>query len=458
MNITTRLRTPLLAACVPLLTLALLAMPARADDEANGSIDRLEKLLLEQSRQIQALREQLATRTPPPPSLPPTQAPPTRAAPADDLAAPVPSTATIAPPREVLLTQQRLERTGQGLAGLRWGGYASLEYTGGTDRNSHFDVHRMVLQFDGQVTDCIDVQGEIEFEHGGIGGGNRDGDVELEQFAFAWHLSDAFNLKIGAPLVPFGRYNLHHDDPLNDFTVRPWVARTMVPTGYAEPGVGVFGSWQVGCGTFSYDVLLSNGLADGFTNSGGVRGSRHSWKSDNNENKQLWGRFTYTQARGFFDYVEAGLSGTWGRYDDAGDNDLFGFAADLLLRKGPFEFQGEYYRYDIDRDALDPAAAVRGMDALRLELAYHFFPCSWRACKNCLVQDTSLFTLAARYQTMDLDDRVRGASFNDDAESWTVGLNYRLNERTVVRLDHQWVLPERAGDERLWSLSFSSYF
>ena len=46
--------------------------------------------------------------------------------------------------------------------------------------------------------------------------------------------------------------------------------------------------------------------------------------------------------------------------DDADDNDLFGFAADWLMRKGPFEFQGEWFIYDIERGKLVLQDADRG--------------------------------------------------------------------------------------------------
>ncbi len=453
---------------------------ARADDESR--LDRLERLLEQQASQIEALRRELeAARRP---SRPGPQAPPPQAAPpgtrpvAPGLAQPGPDTIPVPTPVPVppqaqapvgMPSPQNIGRPMRNLGGaaqlsqsglgtMRWGGYVQLTYRGSTQKNSYFDLHRLVLMFDTQITQCVDASMEFEIEHGGIGGGDRDGDVKLEHFTVNWRLADEFNIKVGAPLVPFGRYNLFHDDPLNDFTLRPWVARYMVPTGYGQPGIGLFGSTQAGCGTLSYDMLIGNGFDDGFTDSGGVRDARHSWKSDNNENKQVWGRLSYIEARRFFDYFEAGVSGTWGRYDDAGDNNLFGFAADVLIRKGPLELQAEYHGYDIERDAADPATAVRGQSAWFAQLAYHFFPCPWRRCTSCLVQDTSHFTLAARYQGMNLDDRVRGASFNDDLRGFTLGLNYRLNERTVFRLDHQWLEPEKASSEREWSFSFSSYF
>ena len=435
--------------------LTALAPSARAEEPPEVRLERLERMLAAQAQQVEALRAELAAARSAPP------APQTQAPPPTDL---VPGPAVVPAPRPSLGTDPRLsDRLLAGPraatpAGVRWGGYVTLEYIGATNANSYFDLHRAILALDADVTDCIDVAAEFEYEHGGIGGG-RTGDVEVEHFTVTWHVNDSLWVKLGAPLVPFSRFNLFHDDPLNDFTKRPWTARYMVPTGYGQPGIGLGGSCPLAGGAFTWDTLISSGFADGFTNSGGVRGSRQAWDTDNNENKQLWGRASWVQGgRRALDYLEIGASLTWARYDDAGDNDLWGFGVDVLAREGPFEFQGEYIRFDLERDALDPATAVRGQDGLWMQLAYHFMPCALRGCQSCVVRDTSHFTLAVRYQTIDLDDRRTGSHFNDDLEGWTVGLNYRLTERTVFRLDHQWLDAARAGDEREWTFSFSTYF
>ena len=346
-----------------------------------------------------------------------------------------------------------------GGGGVQWGGYYGFEYFAPSGaKKSFFDLHRLILSGDAAITDRIDLQFELEVEHGGIGN-ELDGDVNFEYAEVVFHVSDAFNPKLGGLLVPFGRFNLHHDDPINDFALRPFVARYLVPTGFGQPGIGVEGSLPFGCGhTFSYDAALTNGLEDAFTDDRGARTARQPWDGDNNDSKQVWGRTAVTWCTGFLDYLETGVSGTWSRYDDAGDNDLSGFGVDLLLRKGPFEVKGEYVRYDLERDAADPAGATEGLDATWLEAAYHFFPAFWQGCRGAFLQDTSLFTLAVRWQQMDLNDRVRGAAFEDDLSAWSVGLNLRITERTVLRVDHTWYDAAKADDYEEFAFSFATYF
>jgi hypothetical protein len=320
------------------------------------------------------------------------------------------------------------------------------------------DLHRLILQMDASIGDRIDLTGEIEIEHGGPND-ELQGELVLEQLVAAFRVSDAFVPKAGVLLAPFGRYNLFHDDPLNDFTQRPLTARYLVPTGFGQPGLGAEGVLPFGCGhTLAYDFAVTNGFRDDFSAGSGVRDARQRWNQDNNEDKQLWGRLNATLATRFLDRLELGVSGTWARYDDAGRRDLWGTGVDFLVRKGPFEARGEYLRYDLDRDPAAPATAPRGLWGLWLEAGWHFFPRGLCRLGPPFVNDTSHFTLAARYQQTNLNDRLRGGHVNDDVRAWSVGLNYRITERTVFRIDHTWFEIEGFPDRREFTASLSTYF
>lgn len=416
---------------------------ARADDGTEERIQRLEALLREQAEQVDRLRRDLDAARRDGVASRPT---------AEELQAAV-GAYVRAQPDGVLVAPTTHATPG----GLRWGGYFHWRFQDGSEDNSFFDQHRLILQAGADITECIDFDMEVEIEHGGISD-EIEGEVVLEKAEVKFHLRDAFVPKVGWLLVPFGRYNLHHDDPLNDLTNRPFTARFLVPTGFGQPGVGVEGSAPFGCEhVFSYDVAVTNGYRDAFTADEGVREARQA--EDENDGKQVWGRVAVTwNTGGVLDYLETGVSGTWGVYDDADENELTGYALDVLLRKGPFEAKAEWVAYDYERNASDPVDAVRGQSGLWVEGAWHFMPCAMRACRSCLVQDTSLFTLVARWQTMDLDDRVDGATFEDDLEALTVGLNYRITERTVIRVDHTWYDAEDGEDTTEWTLSVSTYF
>jgi outer membrane receptor protein involved in Fe transport len=341
--------------------------------------------------------------------------------------------------------------------GVRWGGYFHWLYKADSKDPTEFSLLRLVLAADAEITDKIDFSSEIEFENGGISDENA-GEVVIEKAEVAFHCCDAFTPKLGWLLVPFGRYNRYHDDPMNDFSERPFTADKLVPTGFGQPGIGVEGAMPFGGGhVFSYDVALTNGYKDAFTADEGVRDARH--EGDENDGKQVWGRAAVRwDARCALDALETGISGTYGIYDLADRNAITGFAADFLLRKGPFEMRCEYVAYHYDRNAFDPAGSIEGQNALWLEAAWHFMPTSLLCTRNCVTTETSLFTLAVRYEQQDLDDHVRGATFEDDLRAWSVGLNYRVTERTVFRVDHTWFDAETEPDTTRWAMSFSTYF
>jgi hypothetical protein len=342
-------------------------------------------------------------------------------------------------------------------SGLRWGGYFHWRFEDDSAESSFFDQHRLVLTADAAISNCIDFAMEVEIEHGGVSD-EIEGEVVLERGELRFHLTDALTAKVGWLLVPFGRYNSAHDDPWNDLTDRPFTARYLVPTGFGQPGLGVEGSAPFGCGhLLSYDVVLTNGYRDAFDAEEGVRGGRQA--EDANDGKQAWGRLAVAwDTRGAFDRVETGVAGTYGIYDARNDAAIRGYALDLLVRRGPFEVKAEYVGYAYERGADAAPDAVERQSGAWVEAAYHFFPCPWRGCRSCLVTDTSLFTLVARWQTMDLDDHVRGATFEDDLDAFTLGLNYRITERTVLRVDHSWLDAQDEDDRTLWTVSVSTFF
>jgi len=341
--------------------------------------------------------------------------------------------------------------------GVRLGGYTTFSWLDPRDEPARFDLDRLVFTVSGSVSDGIDFLTEIEFEGGGITD-EFDGEIAIEQAMVTFHLSELFNPKFGWLLIPFGRYNLYHDDPLNDFTVRPFTARYLVPTGFGQPGIGMTGSvtLQRSGHVLTYDVVLTNGFRDAFTADEGTREARQN--GENNDGKQVWGRFAALLETGVLDHLEIGLSGTYGVYDDDDDDAVSGYAIDFLIRKGPFECKGEWIVYDIGRSATDPLGAVTGQSGLWLEAGWHFFPPRWRRNIRGLVTETSTFVLAVRYQLMDLDDGVTGATVEDDLQAFSLGFDYRLTERTVFRLDYTWYFAELGSDWGELAFSVSTYF
>ncbi len=451
---------PLSFALVGALLLSGLATPAvRADEDPAERLDRREADLARPTREIERLRAEtarlrqaLATSPPPVPTRAEAPRPASRRTDPPPLArAPLPggtpAGATRRPP---------LERAGP--AGVRWGGYLTTGLVARSDENSYFALGRLVLAADAAIGPGVDLRAEVEIENGGVTD-ELDGEIALEQAELTFHLCDRFHPKLGAILVPFTRWNLYHEDPWNDFTNRPFIATYLVPTGFAQPGAGFEGSTPFGRGhSLTYEVAVTSGYRDDFDADEGVRDARQRWSGDENRGKQVWGHAAARWRLCGLDALETGLSGTWARYDAKDANDLYGWGADVLVRRGPFEARAEYVGYHYDRSASDPPDAIRGPWAIDVEGAYHFMPSALRPCRSPLVRDTSLFTLAARYQHMDLDDRVRGATFHDDLDAWSVALDYRLTERTVFRLDHTWYVPAHGDVVTEITASFSTFF
>jgi len=156
----------------------------------------------------------------------------------------------------------------------------------------------------------------------------------------------------------------------------------------------------------------------------------------------------------FLDGLSFGASGAFGRYDNAGDHDLSLFGFDLFVKKGPFEVLGEAVFGDLDRDAaLVAAGAPGGLSGWYVEGRFHFFPDAWRG-DGAWFGEESTFTLVFRAESVDTDDSAtaidfatRGRGMRDDVERYTIGFNFRPVEKTVVKIEYQF-LREPGGFER----------
>jgi hypothetical protein len=352
---------------------------------------------------------------------------------------------------------ETLERTPAASSRLRVGGYFDFEIRDdeASDRFT-FDQHRYVLKFDADVTEAISFRSEIEWEGGGAGASYlSDNYIAIEYAELHFAIDRAFNLKAGALLMPFGRFNYLHDSPLQDLTDRPFVTQYVVPTTWTEAGVGAYGGFAAGGVRFEYDVVATNGLDQGFsaTAGGGLRDARSSFRRDNNDQKQITGRFGVSPDLAFLDGLSFGVSGAFGTYDTAGRHALEMIGFDLFVKKGPFELLGEAVFGDLERDAgLIAAGAPGGLSGWYLEGRFHFFPEAWRG-DGAWFGEESTFTFVLRAESVDTDDSAtaidfatRGRGMRDDVERYTIGLNFRPVEKTVVKLEYQF-LREPGGFE-----------
>lgn len=348
---------------------------------------------------------------------------------------------------------------------VKLGGYFSLEFRDDGDASTmEFDQHRLVPKIQTQIADGILFETEIEIEGGGADVDFLSGNEILVEYAELRFdvVDDLFTFKAGALLIGWGRFNKFHDDPLNDLTDRPEVSVRLGGVAFDQPGVGAEGSFDLGGHWFlDYEVDLVQGFDEDISTNGGARDGRQSFRADNNDNKQVFWRLVLSIPVRFLDTLEVGTSGTYGKYDDAGVRDVYGYALELFLKKGRFEFVGEYMNLRFEQEASAPLSDPRRMDGWYVEGRYHFFPASWRG-KHRFFNDESTFTFVVRVEGIDLNHSTEGSTFRDDLTQVTIGFNFRPVERTAIKIDFTFVDSEQAGFDDgsadRFTISWASYF
>ncbi len=360
---------------------------------------------------------------------------------------------------EVIASLQDFQVSSAAKSALAIGGYFDVSFRNDeAKRKTTFEQQRLVLNFSGDILkDLISFKSEIELEGGGFGASFLSNSYVLVEYGeLHFHIDRAFNVKAGALLVPFGRFNTLHDAPLRDLTDRPLVSRFIIPSTWTDSGFGIYGAWEMFGVGFDYDVILSNGLDDDFSTTlgGAFRGSRNSLRVDNNDSKMFIGRFGIRPEFEFLDVSYFGLSFGWGKYDDQNDQAMNMFAFDWTVKKGDFELIGEYALFNLDRSPREVAlGAPSGAEGFYAQVNYHFFPESWRGATKFFTEE-STFTFVVRVGNMDTDDSstgidrtTRGDGFRDDTWRYTVGLNFRPIEKTVIKIEYQfWLEPSGISD------------
>ena len=348
---------------------------------------------------------------------------------------------------------------------VRLGGYFSLEFRDDGDSSTmEFDQHRLITKIQADIAEGITLEFEIEIEGGGADVSFLDGNeilVEYAELSFEI-IEDKLIFVAGLILLPWGRFNAIHDDPLNDLTDRPLVSRRLAAVAFDQPGIAVEGTLEIATGWFlDYDIALVQGFADGFSTNGGVRGARQSFRSDNNDNKQVFGRIVISPPVTWVSVLEVGVSFAHGKHDDAGRLTNYGYGVDLFLKRGPFELAAEYMMLRIEQPAGAPPSDPRRMDGWMVELVFHFFPRSLRG-RHRLFTDESTFTLVVRIEGIDLNHSTEGSTFRDDLLQVTIGFNFRPVERTVFKINYTFVDSDEAGFESRsadrFVISWASFF
>jgi hypothetical protein len=344
-------------------------------------------------------------------------------------------------------------------------------------RGLEFDQERFVPFFYSQVTDRLSVAAEVEIEHGGPQGNQSDGDIKIEFATMDYRFEDWINLRAGIILIPMGRFNLIHDSPLNDLPLRPMVSRLIIPSTFAESGFGFFGTfYPTQLSKVDYEIYVTQGFDGGMgfgtggpttiTEASGLRSSRGSFKSDNNENKAVISRISVSPILG----VEVAGSIHHGYWDDNSDYALTILAVDGNLQRGPFEIQGEAAWANIEGGTTMPTTSFNNgappanMSGYYVQLNYHFFPASLKQWASSYFSDASTFTGVIRWGQVDTN--TASSTNANEIDRLTLGLNLRPTEDSAVKFSYTFndhnlgtVGPAHSpGSANGWQASATTYF
>jgi hypothetical protein len=356
-------------------------------------------------------------------------------------------------------------------SGTSVGGYVSTEFRSEylnrlARRRSAFDQHRLVPFIFSEITDRLHFGTEIEFEHGTkleIEDGKAEGagEVNVEFATLDYRFAEPLNFRAGVILSPIGRFNLTHDDPINELTDRPLVAREVIPGTLGETGAGFFGTiYPTDRSLVTYEAYIVNGFTDELVEDAldsrrlDIREAPGTRGAESAASKNFVGRLGFSPMLG----VEVGASVHTGEYGEGNDEESRSatiVALDGSWRRGPLELIAEAARLRADlSDELNTAGVSNGRDGVYVQGNFRFGQ-GWLTPRA-----TSLFTGVVRFDQVDFASGKTG----DERRRVSLGLNWRPIADAAFKSEYQWnwTTPrgtsERSPAEKRVLLSIAAYF
>lgn len=304
---------------------------------------------------------------------------------------------------------------------------------------------------------------ELEFEHG-------TEEIALETALIDFQVSPYLTLRGGIILPPLGYFNQNHDSPKWEFVERPFVSTDLIPSTLSEVGGGAYGSLAESNLTMTYDVYVTNGIADGVVDNDLGRTDIASGKSDeafgedNNGSPAISGRIGVRHGQ----LGEVGVSYYGGNYnsfriegEDVDERRWLGITAvDIGSEIGPVQLRGEVARatIDIPRGMREVFGAEQWAGHLDAALTV------WRP--QILGYDNAALNVALRVERIDYNVgsfTSTGTDIRDDVTALVPAVSFRPTPGTVFRVNYRrhWTRDfvgnptSRLGG---WQIGFASYF
>ncbi len=236
---------------------------------------------------------------------------------------------------------------------------------------------------------------------------------EIEQAWAGFTASDAFRVKLGLYLVPFGKYNTAGRAFQTSLVNRPYPVGEFFPPSWRDLGILAEGK----IGFFSYSVYLGNGLAEAESLPAGQQ------FKDNNKDKGKGGRLGFFPSQN----LEVGASYYTGKYDDSNERTLSLQGLDATWTAQNFNLTAEYSRALIDT----PSPFSQGK-------AEGFFVLLW----------INLGTLSpiVAYEKSKYEDAFHGVGYAGPLQTglgifsnhnlWAFGLVYSVHENFLLKIEY----------------------
>ena len=342
-------------------------------------------------------------------------------------------------------------------SGLSIGGYGEVRFRGQVadkDKSQNvFDALRMVLYAGYKFNDWIVFNSELEFEHGGTGGG---GSVSTEFMTLDFLFCDCFNVRAGLVLVPMGIVNEIHEPTFYFGAARPEVERRIIPSTWRENGAGLYGTIAE---RVDYRIYAINGMdASGFGDNG-LRGGRQKGSEALADHWAVVARIDAELIRGVdvggsIYHGKSGQNGSITRDVNDETDTLNVPDSDTTIWEvhGRATYAGVTVRGLFTQSILSDTALLslatgdtiaQTMQGGYLELAYDVMP---------LILPDSEMTLEPfyRYERLDTQHKVKESAIaalapegtttrnaNRDQTIHVVGLQYKPHPQVVIKLDYR---------------------
>lgn len=334
------------------------------------------------------------------------------------------------------------------LGSTQFSGYGELDYifrreNGNGNGGNTLDPHRIVLNLSSELSDWINFNSELEWEHGGSDGG-ANGGVSVEQAYLTFKLAPAFNVKTGVMLVPMGAINQNHE-PVNFYSsARPALDTFLIPSTWQEMGVGISGAINP---KIDYQLMAVTGL-DGtkFDAESGLREGRQDFGKDSNRNFAVTGRLDVRPITNLSTAVSFYSGNSAPSGSPAAYTTLLAF--DGKYRYSDLELSGEYVHVYQDNPGLLNQSIGRNMAGYWVEGAWHVMP---RMLKQGRLAgaDAVLFARYSELNTQEggaVDQTKTSGRF--DRNYTTVGISFLPVPSVAIKMDYQIYGDHRSGNEQ----------